>query len=219
MTKRRGLGLKTALFAGLVGFLSAPPAQAEGPEAVVVSDAGGTITVTAWIADEADGGPVGLAIRDEGKGMSPALQARVFEPFMTTKGSGAGTGLGLAVVHGLVTSRGGHVDIESAEGEGTTVTLLLPVVDADEVSGSLPVAGIAAPAPRGTRLLLVEDEPALRRFLSRALERRSFEGEDWVRSKAGADPAERLRDNQRDGIDVAGAIVSRAERLAKKERG
>ena len=138
---------------------------------------GGTITVTAWIADEADGGPVGLAIRDEGKGMSPALQARVFEPFMTTKGSGAGTGLGLAVVHGLVTSRGGHVDIESAEGEGTTVTLLLPVVDADEVSGSLPVAGIAAPAPRGTRLLLVEDEPALRRFLSRAPERRSFEVE------------------------------------------
>ena len=67
MTKRRGLGLKTALFAGLVGFLSAPPAQAEGPEAVVVSDAGGTITVTVTGMRNATGSIV-VAVWDQSSG-------------------------------------------------------------------------------------------------------------------------------------------------------
>ena len=136
---------------------------------------GGTIEVTLWSLTEGDTEFVALRIQDEGRGMSPELRARVFEPFVTTKGSGAGTGLGLAVVHGLVTSRGGEVQIESEEGVGTAVTLLLPLVeDRASVSNSLPVAGIEAPAPEGTRVLLVEDEPALRKFLSRALERRGL---------------------------------------------
>lgn len=136
---------------------------------------GGTIAVSAWVEDGATQRPsVGLRIKDTGRGMNRALMARVFEPFVTTKGSGAGTGLGLAVVHGLVTSRGGRVELESEEGTGTSVTLRLPVLEED-AAASLPVAGIAAPAPLGTRILLVEDEPALRKFLSRALDRRGLD--------------------------------------------
>ena len=136
---------------------------------------GGTVEVTAWIVPQDSSQFVGLRIRDEGRGMSPALQARVFEPFVTTKGSGAGTGLGLAVVHGLVSSRGGKVHLQSELGVGTAVTLMLPIADQDDVSVSLPPAALAAPTPPGIRVLLVEDEPVLRRFLSRALERRGIE--------------------------------------------
>ncbi len=140
-----------------------------------MSPQGGTITVRAWVGSHGRGpDQVGLKIEDTGKGMSPALRKRVFEPFVTTKGSGAGTGLGLAVVHGLITSRGGQVHLTSEEGVGTAVTLMLPVLE-DAAAASLPVAGIAAPMPRGTKILLVEDEPALRKFLSRALEHRGME--------------------------------------------
>jgi PAS domain S-box-containing protein len=136
---------------------------------------GGTIEVSVWVSPQDGAAPlVALKIQDSGRGMKEALMARVFEPFVTTKGSGAGTGLGLAVVHGLVTSRGGQVHLTSQEGEGTAVTLLLPVLEEEAVT-SLPEAGTPTPTPEGTKILLVEDEPALRKFLSRALERRGLD--------------------------------------------
>lgn len=89
---------------------------------------GGTIAITARNVPASDGEPdrVELSVRDEGTGMPPELIEKVFEPFFTTKGVGHGTGLGLSQVYGFARGTGGTVRIDSIEGEGTVVSLLLP---------------------------------------------------------------------------------------------
>jgi CheY-like chemotaxis protein len=100
-----------------------------------------------------------LAIRDAGTGMDEATRARAFEPFFTTKDAGRGSGLGLAMVHGIVRDHGGAVWLDSAPGAGTTVSLLLPVADAE------PEAEVALAAAEtrgaGEHVLIVDDEPSL----------------------------------------------------------
>ncbi|MGH6926968.1 MAG: ATP-binding protein [Dongiaceae bacterium] len=67
-----------------------------------------------------------IAVGDSGTGMSETVKARAFDPFFTTKGVGKGTGLGLSMVYGFVKQSGGHVEIDSAIGSGTTIRILLP---------------------------------------------------------------------------------------------
>ncbi len=109
-----------------------------------------------------------LVVRDHGTGMSPEVLARAFEPFFTTRAGGLGTGLGLAVVQGIVHDHGGAIGIQSAEGAGTTVHVYLPE------SGIAPVAVTesAGEAPRGDgeRILYVDDEVDLSRLWKRLLE-------------------------------------------------
>ena len=94
---------------------------------------------------------------------------QVFEPFFTTKEIGKGTGLGLSMVYGFAKQSGGHVAIESQRGQGTTVTLYLPEAAAGSQIASATRTGDGA-APRGAeRILLVEDEPEVRRFVSASL--------------------------------------------------
>lgn len=112
-------------------------------------------------------GFVKLAIRDTGTGISAEVKERIFEPYFTTKPRGKGTGLGLAVVHGIVVALGGELRVESTLGEGTTFELQLP---ATEPPAPSPQASTAAPPRgRGERILLVDDVEAVRRVMRRVL--------------------------------------------------
>ncbi|MCP3140261.1 sensor histidine kinase [Pyxidicoccus xibeiensis] len=83
---------------------------------------GGRIAVSTWM----EGEEALLSVRDSGVGMSPEVRAKVFEPFFTTKPEGEGTGMGLAVVHGIVTAHRGVITVDTAPGQGTTFTIRLP---------------------------------------------------------------------------------------------
>jgi signal transduction histidine kinase/ActR/RegA family two-component response regulator len=115
---------------------------------------------------------VALRVADTGEGMPPEVVARAFDPFFTTKPAGKGTGLGLAIVDGIVRQHGGGVAVESAPGQGTTVTVLLPAGERP-AEASAPAAPIA---PHGgvEKILLAEDEPLVRTVLRRALERAGY---------------------------------------------
>ena len=109
-------------------------------------------------------------VRDSGVGMTEDVRARCFDPFYTTKPPGEGTGLGLSMVHQIVTSYGGHIDVESAPAEGTTVRVWLPATeDTDQADDPLAPEPSREVAP--LRILVVDDEPsvcaALRRILRR----------------------------------------------------
>jgi signal transduction histidine kinase len=90
--------------------------------ALAAIEAGGTVTVSLGRRGDA----IELVVVDDGVGMTAALQARIFEPFFTTRPPGRGMGLGLAVVHGVVTEHGGEVEVDSAPGRGARVTVRLP---------------------------------------------------------------------------------------------
>jgi signal transduction histidine kinase/CHASE3 domain sensor protein/CheY-like chemotaxis protein len=101
-----------------------------------------------------------VAVSDTGEGMTPQVLARVFEPFFTTKPDGRGTGLGLPMVFGFVKQSGGHVNIYSEPGEGTTVRLYLPRARTAPAAKRLDAP---TEVPRGVAtVLVVEDEPSVR---------------------------------------------------------
>jgi PAS domain S-box-containing protein len=114
--------------------------------------------------DVAPGPYVRLSVTDTGTGMTTETMSHLFEPFFTTKGPGKGTGLGLATCHGIVMQNGGHIWVHSELGQGTTVTTLLPQVAAAPASPADGVA-IPPPPPTGTEtILVVEDNPSVRRL-------------------------------------------------------
>ena len=160
---------------------------------------GGDITVGAGLAEYRPGGSGGgggdarpfvcVEVRDTGVGMDPATAARLFEPFFTTKPLGQGTGLGLAMVHGIVRQHHGYVECDTAPGAGTSFKVYLPLA-ADELSrtpmpgGSAmallaslaPAAPPAPPEPEprppeaGALILLVDDEQVIRDLARSVLE-------------------------------------------------
>lgn len=107
-----------------------------------------------------------LWVRDSGSGIPPEIQAHIFDPFFTTKHPGEGTGMGLAVVHGLIQSHHGLIMVDSTPGNGTTLTMYFP--QSQEVMPTLPSED-AHPVPGGTeRILFLDDDPAIATL-----------GEDW----------------------------------------
>lgn len=118
----------------------------------------GAVTIIEPRGELEPGAYLKVSVRDTGSGMDAATIARAVEPFFTTKPPGEGTGLGLSQVYGFARQSGGSVEIESVVGEGSTVSLLLPVVEA-AASGdpAQKVDHIRAQTP--SRVLLVEDDP------------------------------------------------------------
>jgi CheY-like chemotaxis protein len=118
---------------------------------------------------------VWVSVEDTGCGMSSEVMARAFEPFFTTKPKGSGTGLGLATAYGSVAQSGGFMRVHSELGIGTTMTALLP--RSASVSSVVSTAvGEQTPGSAGSeRVLVVEDEPAVRRYVSDALARFGYQ--------------------------------------------
>jgi PAS domain S-box-containing protein len=144
---------------------------------------GGTLTITSQCVPrparppESSQGMSGQCVRievsDTGCGMDQAVLARLFEPFFTTKEQGRGTGLGLATVHGIVSQFGGHVEVTSAVGHGSTFTLWLP---ASEEPADCPAALHETNSGHGSGTVLVtEDEEPLRLLLAEVLRQAGFQ--------------------------------------------
>ncbi|MCC7403948.1 MAG: response regulator [Bdellovibrionales bacterium] len=114
-----------------------------------------------------------LIVQDDGKGMTPEQVDRVFEPFYTTKPVGQGTGLGLSVVHGIVRSHQGHIEVKSSVDEGTSFRVLFPISEVRERTHDQVVAN--PNHGRGQKVLVVEDETELLELESSMLEGLGFE--------------------------------------------
>jgi two-component system NtrC family sensor kinase len=127
----------------------------------MASSGGGTLGVRTFL----DGADVVLEVSDTGPGIAPAARAHIFEPFFTTKKEGEGTGLGLSVSYGIITTHGGRITVAETGPEGTTFRVTLPadgMPAANEEAGK-EASPFALRSPlAGIRLLFVDDEPALR---------------------------------------------------------
>ncbi|MEQ9401570.1 MAG: ATP-binding protein [Longimicrobiales bacterium] len=174
-----------------------------------------------------------LEVEDDGPGIPPEILDRIFEPFFTTKETGRGTGLGLAMVYGIVRQSGGFVLVDSSPGSGTRFSVfLLPARARDhrgDVEAEREATLAARPYPATSTILLVEDEEAVRHLLERALRRQGFTvvtatgAQDALRAVAtGADPdvivsdvsmpgqsgTELLAELRRRGVDAPVLLVS-----------
>jgi PAS domain S-box-containing protein len=109
-----------------------------------------------------------LSVTDTGTGMAPDVAQRAFEPFFTTKPVGSGSGLGLSMIYGFVKQSGGHVKLYSEQGIGTTVSIYLPGTGTEAALPAAPKAKPTATA-HGETILLVEDDPRVRRVSARRL--------------------------------------------------
>jgi len=137
-----------------------------------------------------------LRVRDTGVGMPPEMLDRLFIPFVTTKSARRGTGLGLAVVYGIVTSHHGFIDVQSVAGKGTVFEILFPMAPQQKATG--PVESAVPPLARGHgRILIVDDEQQVREIMSRVLESCGYE---VLAAEDGRDALARFADGA--GIDL-----------------
>jgi len=143
-----------------------------------------------------------LSVADTGVGIPAEQHGRVFEPFFTTKPLGKGTGMGLAMVYGIVRNHGGWIDVESEPGQGTTFRVFFPAAEAPpEVrTPPAPAGATEAAAPTG-RVLVVDDEELVRDVLSRMLDRLGYEA---VTVASGEEAVAYYREA---GDQVAGVII------------
>jgi CheY-like chemotaxis protein len=138
-----------------------------------------------------------VAVSDSGTGMTADVLARAFDPFFTTKPKGKGTGLGLSIVYGIVRQSGGHLEVDSEPGKGTTVRVYLSTTD--ETRAASPGATLTPTlAGQGELVLLVEDEDAVRALTHRILLREGYR----VVEARNAGEAILLFEQQGEGVDL-----------------
>jgi signal transduction histidine kinase/ActR/RegA family two-component response regulator len=139
-----------------------------------------------------------VQVSDEGVGMDADTQAHVFEPFFTTKPEGKGTGMGMASVYGTVTRHGGVVELDSARGRGTTVTLLLPLAGPASAASQAPPRRPAARVSGSGTVLVVDDEATVRDLLRQMLETLGYR---VLLDDNGEDALQRLKSGE-ESIDL-----------------
>ena len=138
---------------------------------------GGALTIATDVRrpQDAEGESVVISVTDTGQGIPEALLEKVFDPFFTTKAVGKGTGLGLSQVYGIARQSGGTVRIHSVEGEGSTVEIWLPVT-AETAQSDAPEARLdMARGAQKDRILVVDDDDGVRRFIVECLETLGYE--------------------------------------------
>ena len=138
-----------------------------------------------------------ISMADTGVGMSEETRARLFEPFFTTKSAGKGTGLGMSVVDGIVRQSGGHILVDSRPGQGSVFRIYLPSVSEAAATETGP-AELIAPRSGNERILLVEDDMAVRSMTQSLLERQGYS----VASAGSGEEALNLAALHRDRIDL-----------------
>lgn len=169
-----------------------------------------------------------LSVRDTGTGMDEATQNRIFEPFFTTKSQGQGTGLGLSVAHGIMSSHQGAIVVASELGTGTTIQLYFPAADGPAADlpaaegpfeAPVPVAEVVSPQGRGQRILYIDDEEPLVVLTTRTFERLGYAVSGFTEADAAL-AAFRAEPHQFDlavtdfnmpgtsGLEVAGKLMS-----------
>lgn len=209
-----GISIEASLEPGEIPAVAGDPASLTEVlvnlllNAVEALPSGGRITVRTW----ASGPWVHCSVSDTGVGMSEEVRLRALEPFFTTKGP-KNTGLGLSVAHGTVQRHGGRLEIESAEGKGTTVTISLPVAPTGPVAEPARVPRRTSVGPR--RILVIDDEAEVREVLAELL---ASQGHAVSQAASGAEGVSLFQTDRNDivftdlgmpgmtGWQVAGAI-------------
>ncbi len=165
---------------------------------------------------------VELSVADSGSGIAPELLDRIFEPFTSTKEVGRGSGMGLAMVHGILHDHGGHVLVETAPGAGSVFRVLLPpahdvaAVEPAAAAPAAPTAPAAPAAPLCGRVMVVDDEAMVGEFMAELLSGLGHRGGAAARTDAGAGlagehrTAARPADHRPDHAAAAGAAAGRA---------
>ena len=177
-----------------------------------------------WPPALLDGPRAHLWIADNGCGMDEATRARVFEPFFTTKQVGHGTGLGLAVVHGIVSGHGGAIHVESARGVGTRFDLWFPLQDAPGEAVESQHGALDAPPGSGQHVLCVDDDPAMVLMVDGLLRRAGYKVTTYEQPAAAlarvqADPGAfdivvtDFNMPEMNGMELAAAIARAAPQL------
>ena len=166
--------------------LNARDAMPEGGRLIIETANGWLDAETAQLRDAPQGPYVTISVTDTGTGMTPEVMARAFDPFFTTKPLGAGTGLGLSMIYGFVRQSGGHVQICSEPGQGTTMRLSLPRHrGAAAAAGAQPVAFAPPRAAQGQTVLVVDDEPVIRMLILELLEELGYAALEAANGAAG----------------------------------
>jgi CheY-like chemotaxis protein len=136
---------------------------------------------------------VRLSVTDSGVGMTPETQARMFEPFYTTKERGKGTGLGLSTVYGIVHQSGGDIGVTSMLGQGTTFDIFLPRADALPTPRPT-TPTVSRPSGRPTTVLVVDDDAAIRQAVRRMLSAEGYQVIEAANGREAIAEVERIGD-------------------------
>ncbi len=143
-----------------------------------------------------------LSVADNGPGMDEATQQRIFEPFFTTKAPGAGTGLGLAVVHGIVKAHRGVIALHSRPGEGARFDVYLPLASEGALEAAAPPtapAPTATPVVQGKHVIYIDDYEALVFLVGRLLRKQGYRASTF---ESGEAAVAWLRENPDDAVDL-----------------